>query len=240
MPTLYRSLLFVFLLLLVSSPCLAQNNRERKNMRVEGGTIKAMQGQILQVADSEGAQYYVKVPARADSIKLQGSATPEWLGRGMTVRFVAKFDKKGKAVSEVSQIEVFTPTREDKPGVFPDSGLGAGSGELFSNKPKNPDEAEASSMKVVGQVVGARKGSLYVRAANATVQVKMSDRAKVSVAIADLRLMRPGDKVSFNGWYYPEQPQQIYANSVTVTAANPIGSTPEKKSVRRRTSTQQE
>ncbi len=190
------------------------------------GQIKGARGDLLHVVNEEGAQWVVKMPAEARQIRLVGAAVLGWLQPGMLVRFSGQFDQNGKPQAPIKRVEVFTyrPPREgqppEQPGVFPEtavSGIG-----LF----QDPNAAAASKVQsfiVIGQLRGLAKGEMMVAAGSVPVRVQLAEDAEIAVDIADYRWARVDDEIELSGWHYPLIKTQVYANNVTIRAANPIG-----------------
>ena len=229
------------LLLAIAAPAWAQGQRPRpgfpaanipkENIRLTG-TLKAMQGGLLQVAGEGGSLTVVKAPDRGQNSYVVGSATREWLekgARGLQVRFVGTFDKSGASVSPVTQVFVFTPrqwggNRADdyKLGVFPEGASGDLKG-VFSDEEKKKPAPMVMDFRVVGQLVGVSKDSISVVAGGPRVSAKLADNASVSIDIGDLRFASLGDTVEVDGWHLPGKPQQVYANRLTIKPAVPLG-----------------
>lgn len=187
------------------------------------GTVKGFSGGLLYVITKEGDQYRVKLPKNPQYVSYVGSATPDFLKRGMLVKFTATFNAKGKAVAPVRDITIFTPTKEDKIGIYADSGLSGNVKDLFADVDSSQKQPDGKPYTVAGAVTSARSGKLQVRAGRATVQVELADKARVSVDVSHLNFMQPGDNVSIQGWYNPAQKRDVVANKVTVSTSGKLG-----------------
>ena len=207
----------------LTAPAFAQPRPKGEPVKTSG-TIKGGSRGILLVTSDQGDQFRVKAPTRTDYVKFIGSAHPSWLKRGMFVAFVGKFDKKGNAVARVSEMEVFTPSKETKIGAIRDSGLGGSAKNLFSSddEPKKP-VPEGVTLKITGRVVAAKSGKLTVQAGRTSFKVQLSDNANISVDVKGLQFLRAGDKVSIEGQYLPQQRRDIVATRLTISAAEKLG-----------------
>lgn len=197
-----------------------QDNRERLTT---AGVVKGYSRGLLYIMTKEGDQYRVKLPNRGDSISYVGSAAPQFLKRGMLVKFTAKFDAKGRVVAPVRDITIFTPTKEDKIGIYADSGLGGGAKDLFSDVDTTKPEPQGKPYSVSGSIARARSGKLTISAGRTSVQIELDEAARVSVDVAHLQFMQPGDNVSIEGWYNPAQKRDVVANRITVSAGQKLG-----------------
>ncbi len=228
MRTLARPLwLFVVgaTLALVPQTGWAQGRAQPETEKVKtSGTIKEVRNGLLHIVTESGDQYLVKPPAKPQDIVFNGSADPSWLKRGMWVQFAGRFDAKGQPVAPVSQVLVFSPRPEYKLGVERESGSNSALKNLFSEeKPSDQPKVESASYLVTGRLTGIKSSALSVTAGRTPVKVELAENARVSLDLADLSLVREGDKVSIDGWNYPAKKQEIYATKITVTAAEPIG-----------------
>jgi hypothetical protein len=213
-------------------------NIPREDIRFTA-TLKAMQNGLLQVAHEDGSLSVVKVPDRGQNTYVVGSATREWLekggARGLQVRFVGTFDKSGNSVSPVTQLFVFSPRQwggnrgdDYKLGVYPEGPGGELKG-VFSSEGDAKPAPTVMDFRVVGQLAGIGKDSISVAAGSTRVSAKLAEDARISVDIGDLRYASAGDKVEVEGWHLPGQPQQVYANRLTITTANPLGTSTDEK-----------
>lgn len=204
-----------------------QKNPQREKLSA-AGTVKGFSRGLLYVMTKEGDQYRVKLPTNSRYISYVGSATQDFLTRGMPVKFTATFNAKGKVVAPVRNITIFTPTKEDKIGVYPDSGLSGNVKDLFADVDTSQKQPEGKPFIVAGAITSARSGKLQVRAGRATVQVELADNARVSVDVSHLNFMQPGDNVSIEGWYNPAQKRDVVANKVIVSTSGKLGESPKK------------
>lgn len=211
-----------------------EGNREQVRVNAK---IKGVQGPILLLEGEENQQWLVKTPDRPDAVRVIGTALPNWLQRGMFVRYSAKFDvKKGTVAEPVASLTVFTPriaTRPDEAGdplgVFLEAGL-AGA-ELFREPPAEgnagaggkPAAPETQAFQVSGQVTGFRDGKLFVSAGGALVRADLAADAAIAVDVTGLPWFQIADAVEVEGWVYPQRKTHVVANRITVRPAKPLG-----------------
>lgn len=209
------------------------------------GKIRAIQGEVIQVANDETRQQWlVKMPRDPAGVRVTGKARPTYLQPGMMVRFSGQFDSKGKPQAPIDRLEVFTPKLVDGAllpdplqfGVFPEAVFGelvqdappAGqpaAGQPAAAQPKS----EIASFVVSGQLRGFRKGELLVAAGTTLVRTPLAENAEISVEVPDYRWIRPGDEVEVHGWSYPHLKTHVVATRVTIRASQPLGMPPEDK-----------
>jgi len=189
---------------------------------------------VAQVLGGEGEQWLVKVPP-SGQVTYNASAEMDWLRAGMFVEFSANFDSKGQATAPLSQISVFTPSKDRPIGAQADSGLSKAAAELFTTP--DPKEAEkpkqeSVSLKVAGRITGIRNGKLSVAAGNANVTAELAEKCSILVSVNDASLARADDTVRFSGWRLPNDQVHIYANQLTINAKEPLtGKRPQSESV---------
>ena len=209
------------LLVATAPPDAAAQQPKTAKEKIKGtGTLKGFRGNLLHVQTKEGDQYLVKVEAKPQDIVFSGSADSSWLRPGMLVRFTCRFNKKGEAQTAVSNLTVFTPREGTKIGVFAD--LNAGAKDLFSSDDEKSAKAPSVAFLVAGRLTAFRNGKMTVAAGRTSVKTELADKAVIKIDVADLRLAKPGDTVRFDGWYYPQRKQEIYATRLEVAAAEPI------------------
>jgi hypothetical protein len=207
----------------------------RENIK-ESGTIKNLAAGKLFVLTEDGGQWLVNVEQNARELSYSASAEAAWLASGMFVEFQGTFNKKGEGTSPVSSLTVMVPSDKNPPGLHDDSN--PTTAKLFAANEKEEEQTkgkkeETISRRVVGQITNLRGGKATVNAGGANVTVEIDEQAKVAVDLAGaagLAFARPGDKVSFEGWYVQTYKGQAWANTISVTAAEKLtGQTPKKK-----------
>lgn len=205
-----------------------------ENVQVKG-KVRAMQGDVLQVADEEAKpQWLVKMPREPAGIHVYGTARPTFLQPGMLVRFSGLFDSKGNPKAPIEKLEVFTPApvKEGMPfteqfGVFPEAAFG---GQLAQDAPATGQpKSDVASYVVSGQLRGFRKGEILVAAGSTPVRAALSEKVQISVDVPDIRWVRPGDEIEVHGWSYPHLKTHVVATRVTVRTKEPLGVVPQEK-----------
>lgn len=225
-PRVVAALFAVAAAAFTTSPAFAQNDREDLETI---GRVMGMQGNMLQVEARDGVVWLVQMPNQMRNVTYRNTAGVKFLGPGVFVNFTGKFDKRGKMEGAVSTLKVFTPSSPDQLGVFPDA-LGA-IGTGFGAAPGQPQpvaaEDAAKSYQVSGRISKvARNGDLVIQAGQASVTVPVDPKVQIDIEIDTLELMRPGDTINLDAWYYPQRVGQAMATRVEVTGAQPLGVEP--------------
>ena len=150
----------------------------------------------------------------------------------MGVRFTSKLDKRGKALEPISSLLVVTLREDYQPGVQSEAAPVANPGSDLFTEPKDPKEkpvkkkkeplAENQTYTVTGVLSSLKNGKFTVSAAGTTISGELAEKPKISFDITDFRYLQQGDKVQFSGMAYEEQKTIVWANSLTVTAAEPL------------------
>ena len=220
------------LVVFCTTSLLAQGNKQppKEYLRSSGTILKIAPG-FLQVKTKDGGQWVIQVPSNREGISVIGMAETNWLQRGMYVRFTGLFDKRGKPSGSIKQLQVFTPDKETRIGVFPDSGLGLETKELFSDADaaaalqpgKGQARSQFSPFMVAGRVASMKGGKLSVLAGRTVVQTQLAEKAAISVNVSDARLARVGDLVELEAWYPANQKAagRAIATKIKVTASKP-------------------
>jgi len=216
---------------LVNVSASAQENAQRENVRALA-TIKGVRPGLLAVVNDEGDQWLVKVDARPQDIKFVASAKQEWLRPGMIVRFKNTFDRKGKPLASVQQLEVISIRSDTKLGLIPESKFGGPAKALFSNQepePKKQTPAKTAVFTVAGKLQAIKDGKIVVVAGQRAVRSELAENAKISVDLANYSLAGEGDSVEITGWYYEGQENRVYARQLTISSKRQLGDEDESK-----------
>lgn len=201
---------------------------DRQAFKVNG-TLKGMQNGMLMVTGADKKDYMVKLPKELDKVRYSGQAALEWLSNGLFVRFETQMDEKGRIVGTVKQVEVFVPDpqlqnnpatmKEHVPGVHL---LGvAGSDGLFSDE-KVPANS-VKSYRVIAQLIGVAKNKMMVAAGSNRLQVEVDPNVAINVSVPGMDLCQPGDDIAISGFTYPNQPQFVESQTISVTGKQLIG-----------------
>ncbi len=227
-------MLCVFLAL--SGTLAAQNRKQPEVETLRGsGKIKDM-GRGMLLVDIEGKDWLIQLPRDTNGIHFVGAADVGFLKRGMMVRFVGAFDQRQRLQAPLRQIEVFTPRKKEDLGIKRDGG-GTDLSNLFSSDQEKRDAAnkppEFVRYQVAGRLTGVNGNKLLVQVGRVGLRVELDEKAQVSFDVSDLRGVRKGDSVQVSARYYPKQQGKAAAQSVTITAQEPITSarprSPKKK-----------
>lgn len=206
------------------------------------GTIEGIAPGRIQMLSSTNQRWMV-VTSPQTRIELSGTATADFLAAGMYVRFTAEIDKQGNVKDKVSQLTIFSPSRQSPPGIQPAGAAGeAGAGGEQEKLGAAPGRAEggkrhakpgggvqAGAYAVAGQIAGVQNGVFSVAAPGATLTIEVAEDAKIDLQVADLRFARQGDKISVQGKMVPGKPGLVQALYVKIEAAAPF-SDPRAKS----------
>lgn len=113
--------------LLSVCPCLAQN----VGLKTFDGKGKLVEANLfqLQFKSKEGVDYTVYLDAEQSTVNYSGTADTKSLSPGLMVRFSGKFDDKGTAQSDLTELEIFSPKLTGRlhpneelaqtPGIYP-------------------------------------------------------------------------------------------------------------------------
>ena len=190
------------------------------------GTLKGFTPAVAQVLGGKGEQWLVKV---TNNVAYNGMAEADWLRPGMFVEFAGSFDVKGQSTAPLTQLSIFTPSKDRPLGARADAGLTAAAVDLF--KSEDPKEAkkpvvESVSLKVAGRITGMRDNKISVAAGNANVVAEVADTCTIYISVNDASLARPDDTIRMEGWHLPNDPTHIYATKFTINGKSPLTSKP--------------
>jgi len=198
------------------------------------GTIQAVtRGRIQMATDSPDAakSWTVMVDPKA-VVHVTGTAEPDFLRAGLSVRFTAELDKGGVAKEKVQQLTIFTPSPENPPGVRPEGESPAGDkpaeggrrrGSGADNGPAAGKALASGVYTVAGRITSFRKGRLTVNAGRSTVRADVADDVKIDVDFADYSVAKPGDKISVTkGTTFAGRPGLAQARELTIQLSEPL------------------
>jgi hypothetical protein len=208
----------------------AQARGRRPTVVKVSGKVHAVGPRGLQIVADNGTPWIVQPPDKIEAINFTGSASVDWLQRGMFVRFASPLNKEFVAQEPISELSVITIRPGVEPGIFPE-----GEAVAANNAQGNTREKGRASRRkaqdvvvpclVIGQLYSVKDGELTVATVRRTMaKAKLADDLTINVQMNDFRVARQGDKVDFSGFVYPEQPGRAKARSITITAARPLGS----------------
>lgn len=200
------------------------------------GSIKEAMGGMLHVIGAGGDQWLVRLDPQPRSVSFMGTAEESWLQPGMLVRFTGIMDRRGKILEPLSSLSVVSMRQGYVFGVSQEGAGAAAAGnegpKLFEDpKPEKPvapakkpaGPVEPAAVMVIGRITSHKPGKLTIDAGTRKeLKVELQEGAKISVDVADLSWAKAGDKVEIDGWAYPQQKQNVFAQEITVTASNPL------------------
>jgi len=224
------------------------------------GTIQAVARGRIQMSADAAKSWTVMVDPKA-VVHVTGTAEPDFLRAGLSVRFTAELDKGGVAKEKVQQLTIITPSPENLPGVWPEGegpaagkalegerrgGIDADNGPVIRKAPEGErrrgsgagDGPAAGKVlasgvyTVAGRITSFRKGKLTVNAGRSTVRADVADDAKIDVDFADYSVAKQGDKISVTkGATFAGRAGLAQAQELTIQLSEPLAP-PKKKTVR--------
>lgn len=204
---------FSFGLMLAMLPTMAaaqQQQPPKETLRGDGIVIGIANGAI-QVELATGKKWIVYLPDSSANIEVEGQAVLGWLQRGMFVSFAGVFDSKGNAHADVNDLMIFQPNKDTKLGAQRD-GIAGANKELFGGT-NDPDAVQTARFLISARVLNIKDGKMAVAAPGFQTVVPLADKVTIRVKSNDPRLVRLGDKVNVDAWYYTAQAQLMKAKA---------------------------
>ena len=197
------------------------------------GTLKGFNRGVITATREDGTDVMVKPPEDASAFVFTASAKPQFLQRGMMVRFQGSFAPNGTPTAPITKVEIFQPvnpqaikghTRElYTPGVHAVDRHGA----------KKP--AQVAKYNIVGSLVGINNaGVMMVQAGKVPVNAKLDVTVTFQVKYNNLSLAKEGDPISVEGFYTPPDDTKIRGDRITVTTDRVYGEYVEPEVPKRR------
>jgi len=181
-------------LLLTSPPVHAQFPRGMSAPVNLQGTIARLERGKIQVVTPQGGQWLVDV-ARNATVMVTGQGDASLLAPGMYVKFRAQITNRRQVIRPIERIQVFTPTPQDVAGAFPVHGGFAGVNGPEDARADADNGNAAATYDVVGRITGVRRGKMVVLLGKESIEAEPAANVQVDLAIADIRLARPGDEI---------------------------------------------
>ena len=200
----------------------AQQQPPMKTLRGDGTVIAMAPGRI-QVELKDGKKWVIFMPDKLEYIDVAGTAVLPWLKQGMYVSFAGVFDAKGAPKTEIKDIRVFQPNKDTKLGAQRD-GVSGGNKNLFGGNP-NPNAVQTSRFIISGKLVNINNGKMVVAAPGFQTTVLLAKQMTIRVQSHNPSLIRVGDKVNVDAWYYAgrEQAMQAKAKTLKFISKDPYG-----------------
>ena len=197
------------------------------------GTLKGFNRGVLMVTREDGTEAMVQPPADISSFVFTASAKPQFLQRGMMVRFQGSFAPNGNPTAPITKVEIFQPVNLQAlkghtrplftPGVHP----------VDRHAPKQP--TKVAKYNIVGSLMGINNaGVIMVQAGKVPVNAQLDVTATFQVKYNNLSLAKEGDPVSVEGFYTPPDDTKIRGDRITVTTDRVFGEYTEPEVPKRR------
>ncbi len=192
----------------------------------EDGTVLGVMPNLVQVITPTAGTWWVQVVPGKTQIKITGMAEPTFLHGGIFVKFSGEIDAKGMMLSEVKEMEIFTPTGKNSSGVF-------SSGADEKAKPIN--KFEAGTYDIRGRVASYKDGQIQV-VAGKKITGKVAGDAKIAINVQDISFVQKDDIVKARGYTYKQFAPDISTNrqgkamgtEIEITLVNRLTAPPQK------------
>ncbi|MBN2474696.1 MAG: hypothetical protein JXB62_08810 [Pirellulales bacterium] len=211
------------------------------------GSVEAVGRGAIRMLTTSNQVWMVWIDPKA-VIHVSGTAEPDFVRPGMFIRFTAEIDKRGDAQNKIDKLTLFTPSKENPVGIWPEGAAPAAGGEGAANEPGSgfgedvvgPRSPTTAVYSVAGQITGNRRGKLSVNALRAVVNIELAEKAAVAVDLADYTVAKNGDKISVSkGKMVVGRPGVAQASELNIELAQPLALPGRKKPPRTKPTTNQ-
>jgi len=195
------------------------------------GVIQAIAQGRIQILTNSNQNWLIFLDEKT-VMHVTGTAEADFLRPGLFVRFSTALDKRGNAQGQVGQLTIFTPSRQQFPGVWPEGGMGGnpqnpaeggGFGRGFGDAGGGLGAASASVYTVAGQIQGIRKNRMTVNYGRGLVQVELAENVAIKVDFADYSVAKKGDRISVKkGKMIPGRMGFARASELTIELSDPL------------------
>lgn len=178
-----------------------------ERVTIKGKLSGLSAGQLL-VTDTDGKATLVVPSQKKLQFAVKGTATPEFLQRGVVVQFEAMIDKTGVVQGELKQLTI-TELSDKNPPMLADQG-----------DPGQAERGETVKYFVRAQVQANKDGELTIGAPGKVLKVKLAPNCKIDLSVTDFTLCRAGDGVEVVGDKPANGP--VVADYLVITLAEPL------------------
>jgi hypothetical protein len=197
------------------------------------GTVKDVRPGLFQLAGDDGEQWLVQIAAQPKDIVYSGSADMTFLRPGMFVRISSKLNRRGQTDEKIGNWTAFTPKPDTKLGLITEQTRSTDPNLFIDSKAEKRPKPKPSldpTYEIAGRITKVTRTEITIDAAGTQVRAQVADKSSVTLDLADLSYLRPGDKVEFSGWHVTGEKGRGWATKITATAAEPLADSAAKKS----------
>jgi hypothetical protein len=196
------------------------NQAEPKSWEGEG-TVEAVQGGAVKLTSSRQELWIAKTVPGQSKVLVEGTAEPDFLRPGLSVKLSGTIDKKGTLDGEIAALEIFSPHGKGDIGLF------------LSGEDKPARNPGPGTYDIRGKVASFKEGLLTVTAGGKRITGKLADAAEIKVNLDQLSFAQQGDAIRVKLWFAegagpnPQQqrPGDAVAEEITITLAKPLTGT---------------
>ncbi|MEM6687983.1 MAG: hypothetical protein AAF664_01060 [Planctomycetota bacterium] len=202
-------------------------------VEVRGKLVRPDRAGII-VESEDGETIAVAYPPTVTSLSFEAAAKPEFLSRGMMVRFKGNFNQAGMAQGPIKTVEIFGPVDVKQ--------LSSSQRERFTpgvhldrkHKRSEPPPPIAT-VTVVGSFAGVQGNMMVVQAGKTLVRAPVNEETKVIVKFNSLELAKAGDPVYVKGFQNAGE-KNVRASTIRIRPERVYGEKPpeEEKPKRKR------
>ena len=188
------------------------NSQQQQMEKFEGsGTIESLaSGRIMFITASNEQWMIGLLPAT--KLQVVGQANTNFLRAGMFVQFKAELDKRNMAVNPVDELTITSLSKEKTPGMFP----------IGENHSGDKKKSAGGTFNVIGRLTTMHGNKLQINVGSGTVICELSDKAKIGVDLADISMIRKGDKITVAGIKMRNVPFQAQAAQIKIELAETL------------------
>ena len=214
---------FWFMFVMLPTLTVAQQQQPPKETLRGDGIVTGIANGAIQVELASGKKWVVYLPDSSASVEVEGQAVLSWVQRGMYISFAGIFDSNGNAQTDINDLLVFQPNKDTKLGAQRD-GIAGANKALFGGT-NNPDAVQTARFLISARVINIKDGKMAVAAPGFQTVVPLANKVTIRVKSNDPRLVRLGDKVNVDAWYYTAQAplMKAKASRLKFIADKPFG-----------------
>ena len=187
------------------------------------GKIQEISNNLIGIADSTSKPILVELLPGTE-IKVEGTATPDFLTPGLYVEFAADMTRQGVLQAPLEEITICDVTDQMPTTFKPDD----------PTKPLPKEKDAVAKYFVRGLIRTNKNGKLMISSPGGSVRGELSPTAKVKVAVQHLDWVQPKDDILIEAGVEGEDAAHVKAYRVKITMLNPLEGAKKKLPVKKK------
>ena len=203
-----------------------QNPQNPRQISIDG-TVQKIASGVIYASDDKDQSTWAITAMPTTKVLVTGTATLDFLRKGLLVQISAKPDEKGLIKDKVSDLTIVTLGTVGQ-SAAPDMGT-APKGKPGKKPAKPAPTTDSASGGTVGSIVAVHGQKISVKIDKKLSEIELTDDAKVNISVDIVAWAAKGDKIQVKGVPNPRKPGLCIAENVLITLSEPLTSGKKKR-----------